>query len=421
MNKSVLIDVHRCTDKADVVRILRAEFESGRWDLPESNSARILLKPNFNSDMIGLTGNTTDLRVIIGLIEILHERGFRNLVIADGTSSGFIDHEIDVLERLRVREIGRRYSVDIVDLNEDAYVERATYRGAAVRIARTVMDSDFLINLPKLKTHGEARMSAALKNLVGCVVGLDKQTIHESLIENIVWLSEQIRSDLVIVDGIVGMEGLGPSLGTPIDTNLLLISNNAYAVEYVCASLQGYDDPSDLPVIQEMLARGKYRSDEQTAVDSIDFAQFARPFVKKRVGRLARVLNVAWLRRAIVRLRYLALVRRAVRIRFLAWCLRALGLRQDVFVQEDAVVHSLRYTGGQETRDRFRNVCPMGIDPGSEPDGDLDCIRCMYCYFALPEGAIGLEGDLGHMNYQLRRYRAHIGSPGLPAKFPKES
>lgn len=401
-----LIRVYPCKDKADVVRILREEFESGRYDLPKSTNARIVLKPNFNSDMIGLTGNTTDLRLIIGLIEVLKEWGFTNLTIADGTSSGFIDHEIDVLERLRVRDIGRRYGVNVVNLNEDLFNERKTHRGRTIRIARTVLESDFLINLPKLKTHGEARMSAALKNLVGCTTALDKQIIHEALVENIVWLSEQVHSDLIIVDGIVGMEGLGPSLGSPINTNVLLVSNNAYAVEYACAILEGYKDPSELPVIKEIVTRNRVPIDLESALDAVDLAKFAKPFLTRRVGWLARTLNQPWMRPTIVRIRYLSLIRHMVRFRIIAWSLRILGLRQDTFVGNDATIQSLRYVGSEKMHTQFLQVCPMGIDPGAQLNGKIDCIKCMYCYFMLPEGTIHVDGDLGHIKGQVARYRS---------------
>jgi len=67
---------------------------------PESRDARILLKPNLNSNMNALTGNTTDLRLLVAVIDFLKKNGYRNLIVGDGTSSGFYRNKICIFPRI---------------------------------------------------------------------------------------------------------------------------------------------------------------------------------------------------------------------------------------------------------------------------------------------------------------------------------
>ena len=80
-------------------------------------TANIFLKPNLNSNMNALTGNTTDLRIIAAVTEFLKESGYKNITIGDGTNSGFYRNGISVISRLVIDKLAKYYSVKVVDLN----------------------------------------------------------------------------------------------------------------------------------------------------------------------------------------------------------------------------------------------------------------------------------------------------------------
>ena len=80
-------------------RLLEA-LESWNAIFPEKRAARILLKPNFNSNFNALTGNTTDLRLLAGVIEFLQAKGYSDITIGEGTNSGFVREGISVIHRL---------------------------------------------------------------------------------------------------------------------------------------------------------------------------------------------------------------------------------------------------------------------------------------------------------------------------------
>ena len=121
--------------------------------LPKSKNARILIKPNLNSNMNALTGNTTDLRVLAGVIEFLKSQGYTNLALAEGTNSGFYRNNISVIQRLKVDELGRHFGIDVIDLNQCEGVDIPFEDGIMAQVAKPVVEADFLINIPKLKTY----------------------------------------------------------------------------------------------------------------------------------------------------------------------------------------------------------------------------------------------------------------------------
>ena len=88
--------------KAYTVKEIKAgvkELLGGRYAdlLPQDADARILIKPNLNSNMNALTGNTTDLRLVASVIEFLKEKGFRDITIGEGSNSGFYRNRFSVI------------------------------------------------------------------------------------------------------------------------------------------------------------------------------------------------------------------------------------------------------------------------------------------------------------------------------------
>ena len=90
------------------------------------------------------------------------------------------------------------------------------------------MDADFIIDIPKVKTHVMVGMTCAVKNLFGTVPGLSKAEFHmrfpapEDFGSMLADLCEAVRPDMVVADGIVAMEGDGPASGTPYALGLIL-------------------------------------------------------------------------------------------------------------------------------------------------------------------------------------------------------
>lgn len=387
---------------------LQRELESYRELLPASKDSLILLKPNLNSYMNALTGNTTDLRILAVLIEYLQERGYRRILIGEGTSSGFYRTGIDVMGRLMVRALARKYQVETLDFNQAPYQEISFEGGVKARVARICLEADLFINLPKLKTHFETGLSACLKNMMGCLVGLpEKQKTHRSLGKNILNLNRHLKPHLHIVDGLVAMEGNGPSAGTPVGLGVIVLGTDPYLVDLACARLAQMDFRK-VRYLKEAQRQGLLRQEHHALAKALPLNGHSRKFREPQVNPFVALVNHPRWQHYIVRVRLLPFFDRLFATSWGGRFLEATGLRQDVFMIQDAHCQGLkaRAEACAPCQERLcLDFCPAGLtEPAAIGDEVAGCFHCLYCYLVCPQRAIEFQGELGFLKVQLERY-----------------
>lgn len=114
-------------------------------------------------------------------------------------------------------------------------------------LSKQVLHADVLIFLPKLKTHGLTLFTGGVKNNFGCITGLNKAKIHlraqdpETFSQMLVDLLGIVRPDLTVMDAVVGMEGNGPSNGSPKKVNAILASKDPVALDAVACKMVGIE------------------------------------------------------------------------------------------------------------------------------------------------------------------------------------
>jgi len=110
------------------------------------------------------------------------------------------------------------------------------------RIARTALTVDKLIDAPLLKTHDQTQVTLGIKNLKGALPLAERIRYHEENLEQaIVDLCKFLDPDLVVVDGTVAGEGLGPAESKPVKMDLVIAGDNALATDMVGASVMGFE------------------------------------------------------------------------------------------------------------------------------------------------------------------------------------
>lgn len=228
----------------DLVSILRDLWSIS--DMPDLRRKNILIKPNLVSqDDDNLA--TTDRRVVGAIIELLEELGVGKIVVGDGSS--FCRDTYSVVRSSGLIQELDSHGIPFIDLNYDELVQVRTrdgwFRGIDyLWLPRQVCEADFILSVPKLKTHHWAMVSLSLKNLLGIIpgsrYGWPKNIIHVNGLDPIIiGLYQSLPPVLSIVDGIIGMEGNGPMFGNPVDHGLLAIGSDPLAVDIVCAQLMG--------------------------------------------------------------------------------------------------------------------------------------------------------------------------------------
>jgi uncharacterized protein (DUF362 family) len=214
------------------------------FDPPVKNKT-VLLKPNFvGFDPLGVMN--THPYVIAATRESFLRLGAAEVLIGDGPA---MDRDTEaIIESVRLRDFTGPLGRTFVDLNLDD-VKRVTLSTRASRLKelflpKTVLGVDFLVSMPKLKTHHWAGVTLSLKNMFGVVpgscYGWPKNVLHWAGIDSsILDINAAARPDFAIVDGIIGMEGNGPIQGTPKPCGVLVFGDDPVAVDATCCRVMG--------------------------------------------------------------------------------------------------------------------------------------------------------------------------------------
>ena len=220
-------------------------FEALReFDLPVGGK-KVLLKPNFvEPDPDGVIN--THPAVVGAARETFLRMGAQSVRVAEGPA-----HERDtegIIETIRLGDFLGPLRDLFVDLNLDE-VHAVNLRTRASRLKqiyfpRTVLEADYIVSLPKLKTHHWAGVTLSLKNMFGivpgCCYGWPKNVLHwAGITHSILDINSTVRPDFAIVDGIIGMEGNGPTQGSPKSSGVLILGDDPVAVDATGARVMG--------------------------------------------------------------------------------------------------------------------------------------------------------------------------------------
>ena len=396
------VEVHEAWTVAEVRVAVEGILSSFSERLPEARDAKIVIKPNLNNDLVALVGNSTDLRVMVSIIEGLQERGYTNITVADGSNVGIDRREISTMRRLRIGRLKERYGVSLVNLNRDTGTVHELHAGASPEISNTILDADFLISVPKIKTHAEAQLSCAMKNWVGIVVGQQKREVHLDLAKNIWALNEAVQPDLIIVDGLVGMEGNGPGDGIPFRFNKIIGSDNGFLNDLAVAKMVGMPLTFVPYLVHAKVAGRITRADEVVAEGVETVRVMMRAPERSKLAVLSESRSLRWLKRA---------VQPALKNSKVIEAAYKLKITQDVYSMEDDGITGIKRasTDCGECK-RCEQVCPTGLkveEIGVSMTKD-NCIDCLYCWWICPDGALELEGSLGYMERHVDKYKAAV-------------
>lgn len=231
----------------DLPRQLARAWELGRG--PAVSGLRVLLKPNL-VDTASDRPINTDARFLAALIDLLRERGAREVLVAEGPGNR---RDIDtVLGETGLGDVLAARKIPFVDLNTDdlALVHASTIElPEPSRIARLFLPvslrrADLVISVAKLKTHHWTGVTLSLKNLFGVVPGTrygwPKNLLHWNGIDrSVLELYRTVRPGFALIDGIAAMEGDGPLNGTGREPGLIFAGADLVALDATAARAMG--------------------------------------------------------------------------------------------------------------------------------------------------------------------------------------
>ena len=220
----------------------------------------LLLKPNLLLGDKPERGSTTNPEFFEAVARVFQDEGIK---LTYGDSPGFGAPQT-AAQSAGLGEVAESLGIDLADFVTGRDVTNP--EGVLLKVfhlAAGLNEADGLINLPKFKTHGLMRMTGAVKNLFGCLPGVQKAGFHTRLqdefnfAEMLVDLAENIAPRLNIMDAVLGMEGNGPRNGTMRPVGAILISSNPYALDHCAAQMMNLD-PMLVPTLVVAKRRNLY-------------------------------------------------------------------------------------------------------------------------------------------------------------------
>ena len=226
-----------------------------------NSGMRVVIKANLVSAMKPEEAATTHPTLISALTEMLVARG-AEVIVGDSPgglyNSVFVGRVYTASGMRDVEKFGASLNADFSEKTasfpEGKVLHSFTYTGYLDK-------ADLIINFCKLKSHGMMGMSCAAKNMFGTIPGVIKPEYHyrfpkyEDFADMIVDLDEYFHPTLSIADAVIGMEGNGPTAGTPRRVGCLLASRSPHALDLVAAKIIGIT-PSDVPTLAAAQRRG---------------------------------------------------------------------------------------------------------------------------------------------------------------------
>lgn len=223
-----------------------------------------LIKPNMITAKTSEQGVTTDPRIIKALARHLRESGAKPIV-GDSPGNAVPGRAVEVFEKTGMLDAIRECGAEYVQFEElpPKMVDLEGGLLKSVGIARQIYGAK-LINAPKLKTHAQATMTGAIKNLAfGCIPGAGKAHLHsvgntpEKFGRIIVDVYSAVRQfvNLNVMDAVVCMDGNGPTMGRVRTVGKILASRDALALDMVSFNMVGIR-PESVPHIREAIGRG---------------------------------------------------------------------------------------------------------------------------------------------------------------------
>lgn len=234
--------------QADLSGLLTAGLKELGVTPAEIKGKTVLLKPNLVETSLGAPHINTHPLVVRAAAEAFLRLGAGKILVAEGP--GHIRDTLLVLEESGLAEVLVEDRLPFIDLNYEAGYQVANAARFSplktLTFPATLKEADVIVSLAKLKTHHWAGVTLSMKNLFGLMpgsyYGWPKNVLHVAGIDNcILDINAAVKPHLAIVDGIVGMEGDGPIMGTPKEVGVLIMGRNLTAVDATCARIMGVD------------------------------------------------------------------------------------------------------------------------------------------------------------------------------------
>lgn len=267
-----------------------------------SPDMNIVLKPNLIIAKKPDTPVTTHPVIVRSVARWLSEHGMKNILVAESSGGPYTpEHMKSVYQTCGMYE-AEPYARLNMDFGYQSVNAPEGFVNHSFNIINPIANADYIINLPKLKTHAMTGYSGGIKNLFGSIPGLQKPQLHyrfpdiEDFSNMLLELSLVVCPQITLIDAIDAMEGNGPTGGTSHPLNVIFASRDMYTQDYFATTLMGLD-PMEIVMLRQAMERGLIHPEELRLMgdsvpenltgfqkpdsQALDFSSLAPPFLQK--------------------------------------------------------------------------------------------------------------------------------------------
>ena len=261
------------------------------FPLPDLKGRKILIKPNAARLATPGEGVTTHPLVVRAVIDYLKEKGVANIVIGESCIFGVKAKEAFLMTGMQ--EISEKKKVKLIDLDQVDPLEVRIPEGKVIKkikVSAILKEVDFIISIPVMKTHMHTQVTLSIKNMKGLLWRREKARLHQlrydesttrgykTLDVAISDMASVLFPHLSIIDGTIGMEGMGPAYGRLKKMGTVLVGNNPLSTDAVAARLMGFD-PEDIPHLKLSAKKGLGEIQaKKISIQPKDYLKWETPF-----------------------------------------------------------------------------------------------------------------------------------------------
>jgi uncharacterized protein (DUF362 family) len=241
---NTIVSLVKCKEENVKEAVFRA-IEKTDFRTKKANS--VIIKPNLCYYWDASTGETTDKRVVSAIIDYVREvcNPDASIRIAEADATAMKTRH--AFRMLGYTELAAEKDVELFNLCDDDFEEiDIKIKGGSLKIPipKSMINSDLIINVPKLKVPRRIPLTCAMKNLFGCIHDPVKAKYHPNLHEVIAGVNSVTKPDLTVVDGVVALGKY------PIKLGLIIAGTDSVAIDYTAAKIIGFNNPRKIRYIR---------------------------------------------------------------------------------------------------------------------------------------------------------------------------
>lgn len=267
---------------------VRECMERCGWEELVPRDATVMIKPNLcTTDPGKLEMSNTDARLTAAVCQVLLGRT-RKIFL--GESDGLRQKAEEAFAVNGYVEMARELGVELVNFSRVPWTKVDCPPAGEIELPRPLLEADVLITLPVLKTHALTYFTGTLKNQWGCVPQYNRILLHKHLDALLATLHRVLKPRLSIMDGIVGMEGRGPTNGKPRRLDLILASRDGVALDATAMRLVGLDPARSKHIVMAAAQKLGRTRVEEIEVDG-DWQKHATQFEPAVLDKAISAMN----------------------------------------------------------------------------------------------------------------------------------